>query len=61
MNGDKVNATLDLLNSACPEIQFTCELDKKNELPFLDLNIQHPDDGTISLDIYRKNTCTDRI
>lgn len=45
----KVDETLNLMNSACPDIQFTCESDKNNQLPFLDLIIQHSNDGTIGV------------
>lgn len=31
VDGEKVEETLNLLNSVCPEIQFTCELDENNE------------------------------
>lgn len=58
---DKIHDTLELLNSVCPEIQFTCETEQNNTLPFLDLSIHRTNNGTIEFDIYRKSTCTDRF
>lgn len=57
---DKIDETLKLLNSACPAIQFTCEVEINNEIPFLDLKIQRQNNGNISFNIHRKDTCTDR-
>lgn len=57
---DRIDPTLNLLNSICDEIQFTCECEENGALPFLDLLLIRNADGTIAFDIYRKSTSTDR-
>ncbi|XP_031637551.1 uncharacterized protein LOC116349982 [Contarinia nasturtii] len=51
---NNINDSLELFNSICPEIQFTCEVEQNNQLPFLDLLIQRNKDGHIEFDIYRE-------
>lgn len=58
---DRTNDTLALINSACPQIQFTVECEQDGCLPFLDLLILHNKNGDISFDIYRKPTSSDRF
>lgn len=60
VQAEKVDDTLKLFNSICPEIQFTIEMETNNSLPFLDLLLTRIADGSIDFDIYRKDTCTDR-
>ncbi|XP_067625737.1 uncharacterized protein [Eurosta solidaginis] len=57
---DKIEQTLNLFNSKNNAVQFTCEYESNNELPFMDL-IKHNVDGAIEFDIYRKPTSTDRF
>jgi len=48
------------LNNLCPPIQFTMETPKDNSIPFLDVLISHLPDGSLSHQVYRKKTYTDR-
>ena len=48
------------LNSIEPTIQFTCEPEKDDRLPFLDVQLHHHLDGSISTSVYRKPTHTDK-
>ena len=48
------------LNSIEPSIDFTYELEDEGNLPFLDLNIKHHPDGTLSTNVFRKKTHTDK-
>lgn len=57
---EKVTDTLNLLNSICSEIQFTCEREVDGKLPFLDLKLIRNGEN-IEFDIYRKPTHTDRV
>lgn len=51
---------LSQLNSMYTSINFTVEIEKSNEIPFLDLKVIRNSDGNIEFDIYRKITHTDR-
>jgi hypothetical protein len=55
---DKGEEILDKLNSFYPTIKFTMEIEKNNEIPFLDLKISRKEDGKIEFSIYRKPTDT---
>ena len=48
------------INNIEPSIQFTCEIEQDNHLPFLDVLLTKEDDGTISTSVYRKKTHTDQ-
>ena len=48
------------LNSIEPSIDFTYELEDEGNMPFLDLNIKHHPDGTLSTNVFRKKTHTDK-
>lgn len=57
---DKLADALNLINSICSHIQFTHEIETNGQIAFLDLLITRDIDGTLSIDIYRKPTHTDR-
>ena len=40
-------------NSCHPSAQFTCEMERNNELPFLDILIRRNNDGSIQRKVYR--------
>ena len=46
------------LNSIEPSIQFTFELEANGVLPFLDTEVMHHPDGSLSTKVYRKKTHT---
>ena len=48
------------INSIEPSIQFTCEREEDGLLPFLDVQVHHHSDGSISTSVYRKPTNTDK-
>ena len=48
------------LNSIEPTIKFTMEQESEGKLPFLDTEITHHEDGTLSTTVYRKKTHTDK-
>nr|XP_027212312.1 uncharacterized protein LOC113805511 [Penaeus vannamei] len=52
-----VNLFLDYLNSKHPSIKFTCEIQKDNQLPFLDTMVTN-NNGNFHTSIYRKPTFT---
>ena len=51
---------LNHLNSHSPHIQFTMEIEQNNSLPFLDVLVTHNDNGSLSHQVYKKKTHTDR-
>lgn len=53
----KMEETLNFLNNQNPKIQFTCETEKNNTLPFLDIEITRKED-LLDFNIYRKPTNT---
>ena len=57
---DLVNVFHQHINNIEPSIQFTCEIQEDNKLPFLDILLTKVDDGTISSSVYRKPTHTDQ-
>ena len=58
---EDVSSFLHHLNDIEPSIQFTCEIENDDcTLPFLDIQLVHNSDGTISTSVYRKPTHTDR-
>ena len=52
---------LNLINQICSDIQFTCEMEQNNCLPFLDLLLIRNNKGMIELNIHRKPTHTQRF
>ena len=48
------------INSICPSIQFTVELENEGTLPFLDILLERRKDGSLDIQVYRKPTHTDR-
>lgn len=54
-----VNLFLDHINSLCPTIQFTVEMERDGRLPFLDIHLERGEDGKLSTSVYRKPTHTD--
>jgi hypothetical protein len=53
-----VQPFLDLLNNLHPNLRFTCELERNNSLPFLDVLVQRSDAGQLLTSVYRKPTWT---
>ena len=43
-----------------PTVKFTKKMQQNNELPFLDINLEKEEDGTISTSVYWKKTHTDQ-
>ena len=57
---DAVSAFHHELNNIDPDIDFTIELEKEGQIPFLDTLVSRNNDGTITTTVYRKPTHTDR-
>ena len=57
---DKIDEFHQHLNSIEPSIQFTCDVEKNNQLPFLDVLMKREEDGSISTSVYRKPSHTDQ-
>lgn len=56
----KLDDFLHHLNNQHPDIQFTMECEKDDQLPFLDVLIYKKSDGSLGHKVYRKPTHTDR-
>ena len=48
------------LNTISTSIKFTKELEKSEQLTFLDVSVQQMEDGSLATSVYRKPTHTDR-
>ena len=57
---DKVQGTLDHLNSFFSSISFTVEEEQEGCLPFLDVMVKRNHNGTFTTSVYRKPTHSDR-
>ena len=57
---NKLNEFLNYINNIHSNIKFTVEIEKDNELPFLDVLVYKKNDGTLGHKIYRKPTHTNR-
>ena len=55
----KVEFILNKLNNYHPNINFTFELEKNNEINFLDAVIKRVDNNKLETGVYRKSTSTD--
>lgn len=58
---DKIDETLELLNSQFETIQFTHETEENDELIFLDLKVYRKIDNSLEFEIFHKPTSTKRI
>ena len=58
---EKLNNTLQTINTTADNIRFTKEEEKDNQLPFLDVLLSKNNDGTLITQVYRKNTHTDLV
>ena len=58
---EKLNNTLQTINTTADNIRFTKEEEKDNQLPFLDVLLSNNNDGTLITQVYRKNTHTDLV
>ena len=54
----QVDNMLSNFNSLHQNITFTCELERNNQMPFLDVLIIRKPDGSMSCSVYRKPTWT---
>lgn len=57
---DKIDETLDILNSIEPSIKFTVEKELSDSIPFLDVKVKRLDNGTFGSSVYYKKTHTNR-
>ena len=57
---DSVQEFQDHINSIEPSIKFTSELEFERKLAFLDTEITHHKDGSMSTNVYRKKTHTNK-
>ncbi|XP_076056278.1 uncharacterized protein LOC143034225 [Oratosquilla oratoria] len=60
LDGKGVEPFFNHTNSTEAAIQFSIELEKDDQLPFLDVNVKHEGD-TLRTNVYRKSTHTDRV
>lgn len=58
---DRINETLDILNSFHPKIQFTMECEKKRRINFLDMTLIRTKEQKIITDWYSKPTSSNRL
>ncbi len=55
---DQVGALEERFNSIFPDVQFTMELEKDKQLPFLDVMVTRTTNGDLTTTVYRKATTT---
>ena len=58
---EKLNNTLQTINTTTDNIRFTKEEEKDNQLPFLDVLLSKNNDSTLNTQVHRKNTHTDQV
>ncbi|CAI2738566.1 unnamed protein product, partial [Dicrocoelium dendriticum] len=58
---NQITVAQQLLNNAMEGIQFTMELEKERQLPFLDVLVTRTMEGELQTSVYRKGTHTDQI
>ncbi|XP_072398197.1 uncharacterized protein [Diabrotica undecimpunctata] len=58
---DKILSTLSVFNSVDPHLQFTCELEVDNSIPFLDMRIIRTHSNTLGNTWYRKDMASNRF
>ncbi|XP_072401557.1 uncharacterized protein [Diabrotica undecimpunctata] len=58
---DKILSTLSVFNSVDPHLQFTCELEVDNSIPFLDMRIIRTHSNTLGTTWYRKDMASNRF
>ena len=57
----RIQETLHIFNSIHQKIQFTHEIERNNQLPFLDVLIIHDPNGSLQFDWYTKPTSSGRL
>lgn len=57
---DNISKLLEIFNNFNENIKFTIEEEKNNKISFLDVELQHLEDGNIITDIYHKPTWSGR-
>ncbi|XP_043263261.1 uncharacterized protein LOC122403673 [Colletes gigas] len=57
---EALNSFHNFINSIHPSIKFTVEIEKNQQIPFLDVLVNRKHDGTLGHKAYRKPTHTDR-
>ena len=55
---DEIASVLNHLNTFHEDIRFTHETEENGKIPFLDVLVRRNDNNTISLNVYRKKTCS---
>ena len=58
---DHVHAFMDYINSINSHFVVTCEQEKRNQLPYMDLLITRRQDGLLNFSIHRKPTNTGKL
>lgn len=59
VRASRVNKLLHHLNSTELSIPFTYEVEVDGLLPFLDVQLRHQPDGSVSTDVFRKPSLTE--
>jgi isocitrate dehydrogenase kinase/phosphatase len=57
----EIQNILDVFHSYNQSLKFTCEIENKGRIPYLEVQIIKTDNGSIDLDWYQKPTSTNRI
>ena len=58
---DDITSVLNHLNTFHEDISFTHETEVNGKIPFLDVLVRRNDNDTISLNVYRKKTCSNNV